>query len=489
MLFALCAAIATAQKPGDPGYAPSGTSGAEDSVRKAALDYAEGYYSGDAARMARAVHFDLNKAFPRYQSKTDQVLLTYTTYSALIELTASKAGLLPDTARHIRSDVILITPEAALEKVKSAKFNDYLQLVKINGEWKIINVLWNSPQNAAWLRDIPSGEDKGDIENAVLSYIRGIQNGDAEKLRQYVSPDFSRVSLFTAGKDGKTAIQRLRFNALVENAIAGAGRQEEAQKDNAIEVLDVMDGIAMAKILTVSTVEYLQLYRDTDRWKVFNSLQTLRTDKHLDDYLPAIAGEAMPPFTLPVYGGGEFALSDHKAKNILLVFPRGWVGNGWCLFCPYQYLDLAELEKRDQLQKKFNLEIVFVMPYGNERIADWFAKFPETVKKLDEIKQASAGKDPAEDFGAWAQVHFPKTFSFAGGVPDKAFPVLCDEHRTLSKRLKLFTEFWDNRQAEQNMSAIYLIDKTGVLRWKYVSQMTEDRPSTEYLLKVIKEIL
>lgn len=38
----------------------------EDSIRNSALDYAEGYYSGDGTRMARAIHPDLNKAFPRY---------------------------------------------------------------------------------------------------------------------------------------------------------------------------------------------------------------------------------------------------------------------------------------------------------------------------------------------------------------------------------------------------------------------------------------
>ncbi|HNY04065.1 MAG TPA: nuclear transport factor 2 family protein [Bacteroidales bacterium] len=486
ILLAVASVITMARQPG--GFAPGivKPSAAEDSIRNAALDYADGYYSGDAARMARAVHYDLNKAYPRYLARTGRVALSYTTYSALIGLTASKAGLLADTARHVRTVLLQVTPEIALVKVTSSRFNDYLQLVKLNGEWKIINVLWNSPQNTAWLKDLKPDQEKKEIEKAALAYMRGAQNGDAERLREYVSADFSRVSVFPTGTEGKSAIQRIRFSGLEENAFAGIGRQEESQKDNSVEVLDVMDGLAMVRLQSVTSVEYLQLYRDADHWKLFNSLQTARDDKHIDDLLPAIAGEPMPSFNLPVYGGGEYDLKDHLGKNILLMFPRGWLGNSWCLFCPYQYLDLAELEKKEQIRKKYNLEIVFVMPYSNERIADWFARFPESMNRMEGIKHPPADQGAPSEFSIWANAHYPKSFDLKDGIPSKTFPVLCDEKRTLSKRLKLFTEFWDNAQSEQNMAAIYLIDKTGTLRWKYVSQMTEDRPSTEFILKPLR---
>ena len=122
---------------------------AEDSIRAAALDYADGFYSGDAERMKKAIHFDLNKAFPRYIAKTGQVSLTYSTYSMLVEMSAAKTGYKTDTARHISTQILQVTPEIAVVKVRSAEFNDYLELAKTGREWKIINVLWNSPKNAA----------------------------------------------------------------------------------------------------------------------------------------------------------------------------------------------------------------------------------------------------------------------------------------------------------------------------------------------------
>ena len=462
---------------------------AEDSIRAAALDYADGFYSGDAERMKKAIHFDLNKAFPRYIAKTGQVSLTYSTYSMLVEMSAAKTGYKTDTARHISTQILQVTPEIAVVKVRSAEFNDYLELAKTGREWKIINVLWNSPKNAAWLNNFSLGNEKKGIESAVNGYIQGTQNGDVERLNEFVAADFNRVNLVPIGKDGAIAVQRIRLDGLEKNAWAGSGKLDETQKDNSSEILDAMDGLAIVKLTTVRSNEYLQLYKDSGGWRVFNSLLVPRKDIGLSQMLAATSGEPMPGFSLPVHGGGKYTLNEHKGKNILLMFPRGWVGNSWCAFCPYQYLDLAELEKKEQIMKKYNLEIVFVMPYNDERITEWLVKFPETMKTLEGIKNPPAGTSGMQkEFADWTKAHFPHSFDLSGGVPN-TFPVLCDEQRTLSKQLKLFTAFWDGASSEQNVAAIYLIDKNGILRWKYISQMTEDRPSTEHLMQVIRETL
>jgi peroxiredoxin len=489
ILMALASGIAYSQQAGMVSPGITRPSPAGDSIRTAALDYADGFYSGDAERMRKAIHFDINKAFPRYIAKTGQVSLTYSTYSMLVEMSAAKTGYKPDTARHISTEILQVTPEIAVVKVRSAEFNDYLELAKIGGEWKIINVLWNSPKNSAWLKDFSPGNEKKGIESAVNGYIQGTQNADVERLNEFLAADFNRVNLVPVGTNGALAVQRLRLDGLLKNAWAGGGKLDETQRDNSSEILDAMDGLAMVKLTTGRNNEYLQLYKDKGGWRVFNSLLIPRKDIGLSQLLAATSGELMPGFSLPVHGGGKYTLSEHKGKNILLMFPRGWVGNSWCTFCPYQYLDLAELEKKEQLMKKYNLEIVFVMPYSDERITDWLAKFPETMKTLEGIKNPPQGTSGIQkEFSKWTKVHYPHTFDLSGGVPG-TFPVLCDEQRNLSKQLKLFTAFWDGAGSEQNVAAIYLIDKNGILRWKYISQMTEDRPSTGYLMQVIKEIL
>jgi len=61
---------------------------------------------------------------------------------------------------------------------------------------------------------------------------------------------------------------------------------------------------------------------------------------------PAVVGQPMPDFTLPLYQGGALTLSSLRGKNVLILFPRGYAAeNTWCTICNYRYVELAELEK------------------------------------------------------------------------------------------------------------------------------------------------
>jgi len=78
-----------------------------------------------------------------------------------------------------------------------------------------------------------------------------------------------------------------------------------------------------------------------------------------------------------------------KALNSIF-FQRGWLGRSWCSICPYQYLELAELERTEQIRKKYNLEIVFVRPYDMKMVADWFETMPETINIFDQVRHPAA---------------------------------------------------------------------------------------------------
>lgn len=461
-------------------------------IERAALDYAEGFYSGDAGRMEKAIHPDLNKSFPRFIARTGRDAQSYTTYSQLIELTSAKAGLLADSARHLEVNVLSIDGDAANAKVTSANFNDYLQLVRIGDQWKIVNVLWNGgPAAAARWKGVKAEEERGAIEETGLAYLDGLFSADAKKLEGVLDQDFNKVTLTKILQTGKPALQRQRYESIVENALARIGKQDESARSYDVKLLDVMDGLAVVKAEVMSTTEYLQLYKSGKQWRIVNSIVVPKANQPLTAYLPAIAGEPMIDFTLPVYSGGDFKLSDHRGKNILLVFPRGWVGRVWCPYCVYQYLELAQLEKSKSIRKKNDLEIVFVMPYTKEKIADWFDKIPDALQTLERTKTPP---DPADgnmvqvEYAQWAAKHFPQKFDVKKGEAPTPFPVLVDGDRTLSKQLKLFVNFWDGVTSEQNMASAFIIDKKGILRFKYIGQMTEDRPSVEYLIECVGKL-
>ena len=69
---------------------------------------------------------------------------------------------------------------------------------------------------------------------------------------------------------------------------------------------------------------------------------------------PVKLGDTMANFTLKSYDGKTISLNDFKGKNIMLIFPRGKVGDHWCQICHYQFAEFADIEKTENFRKKYN---------------------------------------------------------------------------------------------------------------------------------------
>jgi hypothetical protein len=111
-------------------------------VEAAALDYIEGAYSGDAERMERALHPELNKVLLTQHRATDVQFLYKMGASNLVEGTRAGLGLVEEGQRNIDVEIYDVSHDIAMAKVSSALYIDYVQVGKVNGEWKLINVLW-----------------------------------------------------------------------------------------------------------------------------------------------------------------------------------------------------------------------------------------------------------------------------------------------------------------------------------------------------------
>ena len=118
-------------------------------IRQAALDYIDGYYTGDGARMERAVHPELAKRIVRTNEQGRSQLGQM---SAMTLVMGTRAGGGKDTpVAQRREDVTIldIYQNAASAKVYASGWVDYLHLAKWNGRWVIVNVLWElHPQKA-----------------------------------------------------------------------------------------------------------------------------------------------------------------------------------------------------------------------------------------------------------------------------------------------------------------------------------------------------
>jgi hypothetical protein len=109
-------------------------------IRATALDYIEGWYTNNAERMERALHPKLAKRMV-YADSAGRSHLVDLTALELIQGTR-KHPPVPQTERRKDVQILSAFGNAAVVQIDAQEWVDYLQQVKWNGSWKIINVVW-----------------------------------------------------------------------------------------------------------------------------------------------------------------------------------------------------------------------------------------------------------------------------------------------------------------------------------------------------------
>ena len=111
-------------------------------IRQTALDYIQGWYTGDAVRMERAVHPELAKRIVRSDT-LGNFRLDQQSAMTLVQGTRNGYGKsTPEADRHDDVRILDIYRNAASVRIDASDWIDYLQLAKWRGRWVIVNVLW-----------------------------------------------------------------------------------------------------------------------------------------------------------------------------------------------------------------------------------------------------------------------------------------------------------------------------------------------------------
>lgn len=111
-------------------------------IKQTALDYIEGWYEGNAERMEKALHPELAKRIvrtnPEGRSRLDQMGAM-----TLVQYTRRGGGKETPKEKQPKDVTILdVFENAASVKVVANDWIDYLHVAKSNGQWVIVNVLW-----------------------------------------------------------------------------------------------------------------------------------------------------------------------------------------------------------------------------------------------------------------------------------------------------------------------------------------------------------
>lgn len=113
-----------------------------EQVIRASLDYLESQHRVDRAQMQRALHPQLKKR--TFWRKGGEETLMETDYDTMLRVAASynrDGDGFPEQPRKMVT-VLDIHDRIATVKVEADEWLDYMHLVKVDGEWRIVNVLW-----------------------------------------------------------------------------------------------------------------------------------------------------------------------------------------------------------------------------------------------------------------------------------------------------------------------------------------------------------
>jgi len=129
-----------------PAESGGGAMSAEKAVERAVLDYVEGIYNVKPELIERSVHKNLAKfGFGMAENKKDFRPGSVMTYDQLYKLAGSynKEGkIAADAPKEVK--VLEVSEKIAMAKLTASWGMDYFHLVKQEGQWKILQIVWQS---------------------------------------------------------------------------------------------------------------------------------------------------------------------------------------------------------------------------------------------------------------------------------------------------------------------------------------------------------
>lgn len=152
---------------------------------RAALDYVEGWYEGDAAKVERVLHPQFVRRIAAVTVAGDDFFWHQDRIQFLEMTRRGGDKATPADQRQIKAAVRDLARTTATVRVDSAYYVEYLSLVKLCDRWQIVNVLWEN---------VPNDKKEAAIDFRVLADYAGIyRNETGDEWR--VTVDGKRIFL------------------------------------------------------------------------------------------------------------------------------------------------------------------------------------------------------------------------------------------------------------------------------------------------------
>ena len=266
-----------------PAIAQNGTDLAaeREGVIAAALDYMEGALTADADRTARGVHPGLTKVVVSTNRQTGRQSLSYNTASLLVEWVRGIGERFAEVDKNVDVTVFDIGDSLATARAVGEQWYDCMQLAKINGEWRIVNVLWaRNRLNAEDQTGVtPDARDSANVVATALNYIDGSFSGDAGRMESALHPELTKMLLTYDRTTRQPFLHKMGASDLIEGTRAGMGMVDEAERDIEVVINDISHGIAAVKVKSSQYIDHLQMGKVNGEWKIINVLWVPNPDR------------------------------------------------------------------------------------------------------------------------------------------------------------------------------------------------------------------
>ena len=121
-------------------WGSTSASNEKTAITAVAQNYMDAYYTADAARMQKALHPDFHKRTLRTVNGHTQI--SEDTVQSMVEGVRRRSGKeIPVAERIQKIEVLDVYRDAASVKVVTGRWIDYMHLSKLNGEWRVLDVV------------------------------------------------------------------------------------------------------------------------------------------------------------------------------------------------------------------------------------------------------------------------------------------------------------------------------------------------------------
>ena len=113
-------------------------------------------------------------------------------------------------------------------------------------------------------------DDRSGVERAVLDYVEGFYEGDTLKLKRSVHPDVAKYGYYVPRDSSRYFGEAMPFAEFLSYARSIKERNRQAGPDapKKVEIFDVLDQTASAKLTAWWGTDYLLLAKYEGRWMI-----------------------------------------------------------------------------------------------------------------------------------------------------------------------------------------------------------------------------